>query len=185
MQTILKTTTLLLLLTCFIACNDEAEEALPQTLEVNYANLNGTWQLVKWNEAEIEPGLYCYITFDRNERTFKMYQKFDSMYARCITGSFSIEEDYYLGYLISGTYDYEQGAWNHEYIVTDLTVDGSMTWTAKDDVNDQSIYRRCDGVPEEIVAEARDEFTISSFSLPLPLPALKESSFPIGGHPFL
>eukprot|EP00975_Prorocentrum_lima_P066602 12910107-Prorocentrum_lima.AAC.1 len=65
-----------------------------------------------------------------------MYQKFDSMYARYITGSFSIENNPYLGYIISGVYDYGNGDWNNKYIVTDLLESGSMTWTSKDDESD-------------------------------------------------
>ena len=33
---------------------------------------------------------------------------------------FSIENDPYLGYVISGEYDFGNGDWNNDYIVTDL-----------------------------------------------------------------
>lgn len=84
-----------------------------------------------------------------------MYQKFDSMYARYITGNFSIEVDPYLGSIISGDYDFGNGDWNNKYIVTDLLKSGSMIWTAKDDETDVNKYIRCDKVPEEIIAEAK------------------------------
>ena len=84
-----------------------------------------------------------------------MDQKFDSMYARYITGSFDIEEDPYLGSVISGEYDQWMGDWNSEYIVTDLLESGSMIWTAKDNESDVTKYVRCDKVPDEVVAEAR------------------------------
>ena len=77
------------------------------------------------------------------------------MYARYITGSFDIEEDPYLGSVISGEYDYWMGDWNSEYIVTDLLESGSMIWTAKDNESDVTKYVRCDKVPDEVVAEAR------------------------------
>jgi len=77
------------------------------------------------------------------------------MYARYITGDFSIEKDPYLGYVISGEYDFGNGEWNNDYIVTDLLEVGSMIWTAKDDAGDVSKYVRCDEVPSKIVEEAR------------------------------
>ena len=72
---------LCMLLLGFVACDDE-DEAKVETLEVTPANLNGTWQLVEWNGESLAEGTYCYITFVRRDKTFQMYQKFDSMYAR-------------------------------------------------------------------------------------------------------
>ena len=140
-------------LCCFSACDDD--EAVIPTLAVTPANLNGTWELSEWNGQPLAEGTYCYVTFDRKEQTFEMYQKFDSMYARHITGSFSIEEDPYLGSVISGVYDFGNGDWNNEYIVTDLLETGSMVWTAKDNENDVNKYVRCETVPEDIIAEAK------------------------------
>mgnify|MGYP001511974435 CR=1 FL=1 len=57
--------------------------------------------------------------------------------------------------LISGEYDFGNGEWNNDYIVTDLLEAGSMIWTAKDDAGDVSKYVRCDEVPSKIVEEAR------------------------------
>lgn len=144
-------------LLCFTACSDE-EDTTEKSLAVTPANLNGVWQLATWNNGEALPeGTYCYVVFNRREQTFEMYQKFDSMYARYITGSFKIENDPYLGYVISGEYDYGNGEWNHEYIVTDLLSSGSMVWTAADDAGDVSKYVRCDEVPDEIVEESKKE----------------------------
>ncbi len=148
---------LIVLLAGVASCSDEEEETV-RTLEVSYVNLNGTWQLAEWKGQPLEEGAYCYITFSRRDKTFKMYQKFDSMYARCITGKFAIEKDDYLGYIISGSYDFGNGDWNNEYIVTDLLESGSMIWTVKENKNDTSKYVRCDGVPDSVVDEAREEF---------------------------
>ena len=82
-----------------------------------------------------------------------MYQNFDSMYARCITGRFKIEKDAYLGYIISGKYDYQQGDWSDSYIVTDLLSSGSMTWTGKNDAQNVQRYQRCDKVPADILEQ--------------------------------
>ena len=160
MKNIFKLMALLTFVCCLSSCEDDGvtvnRDGLPtfSGLEVTPANLNGTWQLAEWNGQPLAEGLYCYVTFNRRERTFEMYQKFDSMYARYITGSFEIEKDPYIGYIISGEYDYWMGDWNNEYIVTDLE-SSSMIWTAKDDENDVHKYERCEKVPDEIVAEAK------------------------------
>ena len=153
MKNIFNLMALFAFLCCFSACDDD--EAVIPTLAVTPANLNGTWELAEWNGQPLAEGTYCYVTFDRKEQTFEMYQKFDSMYARHITGSFSIEEDPYLGSVISGVYDFGNGDWNNEYIVTDLLETGSMVWTAKDNENDVNKYVRCETVPEDIIAEAK------------------------------
>jgi len=154
MKTLFRIMALFILLIGVASCGDD-DETVP-TLEVNAANLNGTWQLAEWNGQPLAEGTYCYITFVRKDKTYKMYQKFDSMYARCITGKFEIETDYYLGYIISGVYDYGNGNWANSYIVTDLLSSGSMTWTVKGDSNDVSKYLRCDKVPSSIIEEAKD-----------------------------
>ena len=103
-----------------------------------------------------EVKLFSYIVFNRKDQTFEMYQKFDSMYGRHITGSFAIKNDPYQGYIISGSYDNGKGDWNQSYLVTRLLASGSMIWTAKDDVTDISRYKRCDEVPAEILKECKD-----------------------------
>mgnify|MGYP000082027377 FL=1 len=155
MKILFRIMTLSMLLFSFIACEDE-EEAKEKSLEVTPVNLNGTWQLAEWNGQPLTEGTYCYITFARKDKTFKMYQKFDSMYARYLTGSFNIEKDDYLGYIISGKYDYSLGGcWNNSYIVTELLPSGSMIWTVKGDVEDISKYIRCNEVPAAVREEVQ------------------------------
>lgn len=89
MKNIFKLMALFAFLFCFSSCEDD--EPVISTLEVTPANLEGTWKLAEWNGASLDEGTYCYVIFNRKEQTFEMYQKFDSMYARYITGSFSIE----------------------------------------------------------------------------------------------
>ncbi|MDO4163273.1 MAG: lipocalin family protein [Bacteroides sp.] len=156
MKTLFRMMALFLLLFGFSACSDDDEVVTEQPLTVNYANLSGTWKLTEWNGQPLADDTYCYITFVRKDHTYLMYQKFDSMYARLITGTFTIEEDDYLGYLISGTYDYGRGDWSSTYIVNDL-YSSSMTWIVEDDASDVSKYERCDSVPEDIVNEARPQ----------------------------
>lgn len=141
----------------FTSCSNDDEEMEEPSIEVTPANLHGTWKLVEWNNGEKVPeGTYCYIVFDRREQTYVMYQKFDSMYGRRITGSFKIKNDPYLGYVISGDYDYNRGDWNQSYIVTRLLKSGSMVWTGKDDSADICRYERCVEVPAEIIKESKE-----------------------------
>lgn len=147
---------LTLFLTPFVFTACEEEEVMPAVLEVTPANLNGTWKLVERNGKPLPKETYCYITFIRRDKTFKMYDNFDSMYANLKTGKFEIEQDDWLGYIISGKYDYGKGEWNNSYIVSELLETGSMIWTVKDDSSDIQKFERCDGVPQEIEDEVRD-----------------------------
>jgi hypothetical protein len=110
---------------------------------------------VEWNGAPLQAGSYCYITFNRKNKTYKMYDKFDSMYPSLKTGSFEIEKEKNLGYIISGDYDFGNGEWANSYIITDL-LPTSMIWTIKDISSDVQKFERCDKVPEEIENEVRD-----------------------------
>lgn len=156
MKTIFRMMALFVLCFGLQGCSDDDSDNVASSLEVTPANIAGTWMLAEWNGGEELPeGLYCYIVFDRRERTYKMYQNFDSMYARCITGEYFIEDDVYKGSIISGTYDFRlfDNEWNHSYIVTNLTLTGSMIWTAEDDSENICRYIRCDEVPEVILSE--------------------------------
>ena len=156
MKTFLKTIAFMLVLTGVFACSPD-EDLTPQSLEVTPNNISGVWKLADVNGEALPQGIYCYIEFVRRDRTFAMYQKFDSMYARCITGEFQLEEDDTWGSIISGTYDYGMGSWNNEYIITDLLEEGSMTWIVKGDESDVCVYCRCDEVPVEVIAESKSE----------------------------
>lgn len=155
MKTVFRILTLFLMLFSFTACDDD-EEVTQTVLEVTPANLNGTWKLVEWNGTSLQEDSYCYITFSRKDKTYKMYDKFNSMYPSLKTGSFDIEKDRNLGYIISGDYDFGNGKWTNSYIVTDLLTTGSMVWTIKDNPSDVQKFERCDKVPAEIEDEVRD-----------------------------
>ena len=142
---------------CIIDCLSTIVFILPLHLDYTKVIILILWwrnfQLEYWRTFQLVST--CYVVFNRKEQTFEMYQKFDSMYARYITGSFSIKNDPYLGAVISGEYDFGNGEWNNKYIVTDLLESGSMIWTAKDNENDVNKYIRCEKVPENIIAEAK------------------------------
>lgn len=140
------------LLGAFTACNKENN--VEQTvITLTPADLDGTWYLKDLNGEPLDEGLYVYITFDRKERTFVMYENIASMYSHKTTGTFSIVQDEELGSIISGEYDYEQGVWN-EYVVKEM--DGSsLSLCLKDNPEDISVYTRCEEVPAEIINGSR------------------------------
>lgn len=132
----------------FVACDDEPEVPAEPQLEVTANNIAGEWKLSEWKGAQLAEGSYVYLSFDRRERTFVIYQNLDSFSTRELTGSFYIEMDPELGAVIRGSYDYDRGDWAHRYLVKSLTTN-EMVWVAKDDAEDQSIYVRAE-IPAEI-----------------------------------
>lgn len=144
---------LMLFVMVFVASSCSDDEAPEPALEVIPVNLHGVWKLQELNGQELPENLYVYINLNR-KGTFELYQNHDSMDARCITGTFSIEQDDDLGAIISGKYDFGTGLWNNQYIVTDLLASGSMIWTVKDG-DEVSKYVRVDKVPDEIVNAAK------------------------------
>lgn len=136
----------------FMACNKDNEE--PVVYEtVNYATINGTWMLTEFNGKALEEGQYVYITFNRKEHTFEMYDNMGSMYSHKSTGTFEITEDDELGYILTGEYDFSHDLWN-EYIVSEMT-DETMKWTVKDNTEDVSVYTKCAEIPAEVLAGSR------------------------------
>lgn len=128
-----------------ISC-DKNEEYVEPILDVTPNNIAGEWCLESWNDTALAEGSYVYIDFERADRTFTMYQNIDSAPARTLTGRYYISTDEEHGAIIRGEYDYGRGDWAHRYIVKELTAK-SMTWIAKDNPDDVSVYIRCE-IPE-------------------------------------
>ena len=148
-----KLTNLLMLALLFVGASCNPEEIIEPTLVVNTYNLDGTWQLAELNEAPLADSTFLYIVLDR-KGIFNIYDNMSSMYPVLQTGTFSLEQDWRVGDIISGTYDYDLGTWNHEYIITDLYKE-SMVWTAKDDATDVQKFVRVATVPDHIVEAVR------------------------------
>lgn len=145
---------LLMLMLVFAGAScTEPEETAEPTLVINTYNLDGTWMLAEWREAPLADSTYVYVVLDR-KGTFSIYDNLSSMYPVCQTGTFALEKDWRVGHIISGTYDFGLGAWQHEYIITDLYKE-SMVWTAKDDATDIQKFVRVAEVPEHIVEAVR------------------------------
>lgn len=142
----------IILVAAFAACDEPIDTTVP-TLEVKPQNLNGAWLLDEWNGAPLADSTFVYVVIDRG-LTFEIYQNTNSMYTELLTGTYKLEEDWRVGSVISGTYDYGLGAWSHEYVITDLYKE-SMVWTAKDDAADVQKFVRVDEVPDDIVESVR------------------------------
>ena len=158
MKNFLKSTLLLpFAATAFTGCEKDKSYEDPG-LEVSLYNISGTWKLASWNNgAELAEGSYVYLELAyRDGNTFTIYQNLDSFGPRRITGSYNLYTDESLGSVIRGMYDYENGDWTSRYIIRDLYAD-RMTWIATDDAGNVSQYVRCDGIPQEILDQYKDE----------------------------
>ena len=105
------------------------------------------------NGEPLAEGSFVYFEFVRKDQTFKLYQNLDSFRPVMKSGRFSITTDEKLGAaVLSGDYDHSLNAtWAHRYVVRDLT-QTSMKWIVTTDEGDVTVYERCDGIPEEILA---------------------------------
>lgn len=161
MRTILKMM-LFAVMTICMSCGDDDEVKLPDTLEVNYAHIAGTWCLSEWNGEKMDgDNRYYYITFDRKEkdgkRSYMIYTNLNSAVSQHIPGSFKLTDDEEYGSVISGTYYYQldtDDEWEYSYVISNLT-QKAMTWTAKKTPEEVKVYTRCDGVPEKIINGTR------------------------------
>lgn len=148
---ILLTISLLVAAFGFVACDDKPVDPIEPQLEVTANNIAGEWQLTEWKGAPLAEGSYVYISFDRRERTYKLYQNLDSFSTRELTGAFFIEIDPERGAVIRGNYDYDRGDWANRYYVISLTA-SEMVWASNNNVVDQSVYTRTT-IPAEIKGE--------------------------------
>lgn len=145
-----------LLIPSLVSCSSDDEVLAPVYEEVNYVSLNGTWRLSEWKGQPVgtqasDP--YVYITFNRREHTFEMYENTGSMYSHKTTGTFEVTVDDDERTVLTGQYDFSGVEWG-DYIVTEMT-SSSMKWTRADDSADVSVYVRADSVPSDIVAGNR------------------------------
>lgn len=143
-------TILLTLALLAISCRKEPAAMPEPLLDVNANNISGVWRLVQWNGNAPAEGTYVYIEFTRRDQLFTIYQNLDSAGGRKITGRYNIYTDDESGAVIRGLYDYGNGDWAHRYIISALTR-VRMTWTAKDDPDDVSVYERCEEIPADIL----------------------------------
>ncbi len=136
-----------------MGCSEDNELPGVFFLDVTPNNIAGSWELVSYQSGlHLAEGSYVYVDFVRKDKSYKLFQNTDSFGPRCITGSYNIVTDPELGAVLRGSYDYENGFWNHSYIVKSLT-STEMVWVAVDDATDVSVYRRCT-IPDDVLASA-------------------------------
>ena len=145
MKNILKLMLLFVLVLPFQACSNDDDEVARPTLEVTPNNIAGIWELHEWSGTEGKAPV-VYVEFIRKDRKFVIYQKYDSMYTRVITGTYELEEDYYKGMILKGKYDYGTGKWNKDYIVKYLYED-TMVIVVDGDGTETLTYVRVSDLP--------------------------------------
>ena len=162
-KTIFNLFTLFLMAVALASCSDDNDDVLAESsLEVNYANVSGIWQLTSWNGDKMDAdSRYYYISFDRSEtngeRNYKIHTNLNSFVSQRISGSFELSKNEDLADIISGVYHYTldtNDAWAHRYAVVELS-ETTMKWIALDDASEVRIYTRRAEIPADIVAGAR------------------------------
>ena len=144
----------ILMLALVVVCASCTPEPTPEpTLPVNSYTISGAWQLAELNNTPLTDSTYLYIVLN-SKGSFTIYDNLSSMYPVMQTGRFTLEEDWRVGHIISGTYDFGLGAWTHKYIITNLTKE-TMMWTASDDNTDVQTFINVADVPAHIVEAVR------------------------------
>ena len=141
--------TLLVAVTTLMAsCERPAPIPTDESIAVTYTSLDGSWQLTMWQGAELAEETYLYITFDRKEHRYTMWDNIDSMYATDTTGTFTITEEEDGTYTLSGTYDYGMGDWSSDYCVTLWNEGERMQWISRDGSFQAMDFVRVESIPE-------------------------------------
>lgn len=165
MKTFLKCMLLAVVFCGVWSCSDDDKPALPPE-PVTYHDISGTWKMTKWNDEEMNDGRYFYVTFDRKDRVYDIYQNLDTEKTRHLTGRYILDYDEDLGSTIEGDYDHAAGLWSHTYLLNQFSKT-EMTWVVVTrenglsanpwipDFSDVTIYTRVDEVPEDILNNTR------------------------------
>lgn len=157
MKSILKLMMLALLVIPLQGCSDDDEAMLPVVtipgvdmsvpVEVTPNNIAGVWKLQRWSGSDqYTPEVYLELI--RRDRKFNIYENYGSMYPRLVTGTFSLESDYYKGAILKGKYNHSSGNWNNDYIVSLYA--NAMILTVDGDATDVQIFVRVSEVPADI-----------------------------------
>ncbi|NDV65171.1 hypothetical protein [Bacteroides sp. 224] len=168
MKTFLKCMLLTVVLCGVWSCSDDDKTTTLPPTPVTYNEISGTWKMTKWNNEDMNDKRYFYVTFDRKDRVFDIYQNLDTEKTRHLTGRYLLDYDEDLGTVISGDYHHAAGSWSHTYLLNDFSKD-EMTWVVvtrennllanpwTPDFTDVTIYTRIDAVPEEVLNNTRAE----------------------------
>lgn len=155
MRNILKTFVIMLSAISLIACDSDDATPSETLLDINYATTHGTWELARVNGEEIAGDAFFYITLDRTESEFNIYDSMNSGISHHSSGTFALEQDDTEGgMVISGEYANQFfQKWNNSYLVVKLTAE-KMVWktVGNDEIQE---FKKVDAVPADIVAGTR------------------------------
>ena len=73
MRKIFNTLFILLMTTAFVACSSDDEVAQSAELDITARNLDGNWKLSTLNGEAISGDAFFYITLDRIDTKFEIY----------------------------------------------------------------------------------------------------------------
>ena len=136
--------------TLFVTGCDKGEDVSntqKKNMTVTYYTIDGVWRLMEWNDAPLAEGTLLYITLDRKEHRFEMWDNLNSMYPTMHSGGFLLSVDDMQRDIISGWYDYGVGDWGSDYIV-ELNAEGDkMVWCAVSG-EDKMTFEEVDELPE-------------------------------------
>lgn len=132
---------------CLGCEKEKAPEAPVETTDITYTTLNGCWELTAWNGEKLIGDTFCYIEFNRTERSYEMWSNFGSMYGDKRSGTFTIAKNDYGHFILSGVYDYGVGDWEEEYRVVMDAEASTMSWEALTTL-DTYTYTRIAKMPE-------------------------------------
>lgn len=142
------TTSVAMLAALASGCQTPDSEREPEQIKaVTYYTIDGVWELTELNDKPLSEDTMLYIDFDRKEHRFEMWDNFDSMYMTKTTGMFTIEQDEYERYILSGWYDYGVGDWASDYIVEMTILGDYMLWQSMSN-NEKMLLRRVEELPE-------------------------------------
>lgn len=166
MKTFCKYMIVIVILCGVWSCSDDDDNTAPKPVAVTYYEIAGTWKMTSWNGEKMADGLYFYVTFDRKDRVFDIYQNLDTEKTRHLTGRFLMNFNEDLGTIIEGDYHHASGIWNQTYLLNDFTKT-EMTWVVVNrehglpanpwipDFSDVTVYTRVDEVPEDVLNNTR------------------------------
>ncbi|MGN1210138.1 MAG: hypothetical protein ACI4TM_00510 [Candidatus Cryptobacteroides sp.] len=137
-----------------------------QEIVVDYATVSGVWQMTQWCGEAVgsaqDDTRYFYMDINMSadesgKHCLVLYENLNSSKSHKLESVYRIVTDDSGNAVILGYYEYGAGAWEHEFVISELTVD-SMTWTALDESGDVRVFIRCESVPEDIVAGTKSAY---------------------------
>lgn len=118
-----------------------------ETIAVTYSTIEGIWQAQQIDDMELDSATFCYVSFTASERRFDIYDNLSTMYVKHTTGGYSISQDDWGKYILSGSYDYGIGDWNSTYEVVIVAPGDKMIWQSQNS-DEVVIYQRVESLPE-------------------------------------